>query len=127
MADKEYVVRGACLECSQGSHPRKLNLPKCHGVYITGHPMIHKYDSVPIENISPFGMCSILQAPCVPATLSGWVNTHDRTLLTDNDTRIPHPVVTTDSFLVCTVGGIIEPKTSGQEPRDVIHEIVERT
>ncbi|MCL2611077.1 MAG: hypothetical protein FWE02_05300 [Defluviitaleaceae bacterium] len=28
MAGKEYLVRGAVLECSCGSHSRKLNLPK---------------------------------------------------------------------------------------------------
>jgi len=127
MGDQEYLVRGACLECSCGSHPRKLNLPKCHGVYITGHPMIHQFDSVPIENIAPFGMCSILQAPCVPATLAGWVNVHERTLIRDNDSRTPYPSVTTDSFLICAVGGIIEPLNSGQEPRPVELKEVEFT
>ncbi|MCL1935054.1 MAG: DUF4280 domain-containing protein [Defluviitaleaceae bacterium] len=126
MADKEYVVRGACLECTKGSHPRKLNLPKCHGVYITGHPMIHQFDSVPIENISPFGICSVTGSPCVPNTSMGWVNVHDRTLIADNDTRVPYPSVTTESFLVCTLGGVIEPKTSGQEPREVMHTVIER-
>ena len=56
---KQYLVRGANLHCTYGSHNRKLNLPKCHGVYITGQPVPHKLDSVPgdTQNISTFGVC----------------------------------------------------------------------
>jgi len=55
-----YLVRGANLFCNCGSHVRKLNLPKCHGVYITEHPMIHKLDRIPGDafNIPSFGVCT---------------------------------------------------------------------
>ncbi|MCL1924197.1 MAG: DUF4280 domain-containing protein [Defluviitaleaceae bacterium] len=76
-----YLVRGARLRCTYGTHTRKLNLPICHGVYITKggelatnhaegrHPMIHEKDCKPGEgsegfNISSFGVC---QAPNPPA------------------------------------------------------------
>lgn len=35
----EYVVRGALLHCSCGSHHRRLNLPKCHE-YIEGNTLL---------------------------------------------------------------------------------------
>lgn len=44
MKPEEYVVRGALLKCSSGSHHRKLNLPKCHGVYIGQNPVMHSGD-----------------------------------------------------------------------------------
>lgn len=60
----EYLVRGATLVCSNGSHKRKVNLPKCHGVYIGDHPLLHKFECVSeyqcgIEqcNITFFGVC----------------------------------------------------------------------
>lgn len=58
MSDMVYLVRGAKLNCIYGSHIRKLNLPKCHGVYATGHPMVHELDCKSKENISSFGVCS---------------------------------------------------------------------
>jgi hypothetical protein len=42
----EYLVRGATLICSNGTHKRKLNLPKCHGVYIGEHPVMHELECV---------------------------------------------------------------------------------
>lgn len=57
----EYLVRGAKLVCSCGSHIRMLNLPECHGVYIGENPMVHENDCVQgIDrqgNISWFGIC----------------------------------------------------------------------
>jgi len=54
-----YAVRGARLRCDKGTHIRRLNLPKDHGVYITGSPMVHKHDCVPGDdaNIATFGVC----------------------------------------------------------------------
>ena len=42
----EYLVRGATLVCSNGSHKRKINLPKCHGVYVGEHPVLHELECV---------------------------------------------------------------------------------
>ena len=59
MSEEIYLVRGAKLQCTFGSHIRKLNLPLCHGVYAKGHPMIHELDCVPGDsnNIPSFGVC----------------------------------------------------------------------
>lgn len=56
----EYLVRGAKLICSNGTHIRHLNLSKCHGVYIGEHPVVHEWDCVAgeTENITWFGVCS---------------------------------------------------------------------
>ena len=62
----EYVVRGALLKCEYGSHCRKLNLPKCHGVKIMSHPVMNDSDILAglgddsdknIINIPSFGIC----------------------------------------------------------------------
>lgn len=54
-----YLVRGAKLGCSCGTHKRKLNLPLCHGVYIAGKPAIQEEDcqAGDDQNIATFGIC----------------------------------------------------------------------
>lgn len=78
----KYLVRGAVLRCTYGTHPRKLNIPKSHGTFIednekafaTKDDSIGEFDSMtvseiqgdpkesntPIEkcNIRMFGICS---------------------------------------------------------------------
>lgn len=60
----EYLVRGAVLVCNKGSHKRKINLPKCHGIYIRDLPVLHELEcwtecKYGIEkcNITHFGIC----------------------------------------------------------------------
>jgi len=166
---EEYLVRGADLFCTYGSHTRKLNLPKCHGVYITDAPVIHKLDCIPgdAHNIASFGVCdspairdvrpkpprvllektiynedgepvgtqNIRGRACTPQIASTWLQTYDETRIVDNGTHNPsdklkdnedstkgYPAVTTESFLICACGGIIQPFTSGQNRETVIHE-----
>lgn len=54
-----YVVRGATIYCSCGSHMRKLDLPVSHGSFIRDKAMMNKADcKVGIDkNIPPFGAC----------------------------------------------------------------------
>lgn len=54
-----YVVRGATIYCSCGSHMRKLDLPVSHGSFIRDKAMMNKADcKVGIDkNIPPFGVC----------------------------------------------------------------------
>lgn len=138
--DEEYLVRGALLKCNCGSHPRRLNLPQCHGVYVLDHPVISEYDCVPENNISYFGVCQAETPPsgseeilldefvqeeqqstgkevqglrCVPEIHGKWENTNKATKISGNGTA-----VTTNSYLVCTCGGLIEPVTSGKECED---------
>ena len=42
-----YLVRGAYLHCTFGSHTRKLNLPRSHGDYIGEDPKMNAGDCVP--------------------------------------------------------------------------------
>lgn len=62
--ENEYLVRGATLICTNGSHKRKINLPKCHGVYVREHPVLHEKECLTEPdygkeqcNITPFGVC----------------------------------------------------------------------
>ncbi len=54
-----YVVRGATIYCSCGTHMRKLDMPVSHGSYIRDHAMMNKTDcKVGLDqNIPPFGAC----------------------------------------------------------------------
>lgn len=58
-----YVVRGALLHCQYGSHCRRMNLPRCHGVYTMKKPIVFKQDCKGGTegadiNITTFGVCS---------------------------------------------------------------------
>ena len=54
-----YVVIGARIICTYGSHYRRLDMPVCHGSYIREKPMLHELDcAVGLDaNIPPFGAC----------------------------------------------------------------------
>lgn len=62
-----YLVRGALLHCRFGSHARKLNLLRDHGVYVQECPLIHELNcETNLEkNISWFGVC---KSPCPPTS-----------------------------------------------------------
>lgn len=141
-----YVVRGALLRCQYGSHCRRLNLPRCHGVYTLKKPIMFKKDCVVEYNISSFGVCSssdnptggsvsyVKEAPrnldgsftgeAASGTVTGTpcvpviVNVWDDT---HDDTHIGkegEPALTTRSFLVCKYNGLIEIVRSDQEDED---------
>lgn len=55
---EQYVVRGATLKCTCGSHERKLDMLKDHAVYVESFPMVHELDKELEENIKYFGVCS---------------------------------------------------------------------
>lgn len=138
--ENEYLVRGALLQCTMGSHPRRMNLPKCHGTYVLNHPMIRKDDCQVESHISYFGVCSSHTPPdgaeeillvgfipecddreaadvqglkCMPDILGEWRGVNEQTYISGN-----FQAVTTDSYLVCACGGLIQPITSGQEYED---------
>lgn len=115
----EYLVRGATLVCRNGSHKRRINLPKCHGVYVGSHPLIHALDCIADEycNISMFGVCdpkggSILETDivcykkteenskdgtvgevtgkkCEPFIIGVWQDTYTNTRIVDNGAKNP--------------------------------------
>ena len=61
----EYLVRGALLRCRYGTHARRLNLKKCHGVYAHEHPCIHACNCLvgEGENITWYGVCKAPEPP----------------------------------------------------------------
>lgn len=76
----EYLVRGAVLRCQFGSHTRYLNLPRCHGVYVKGKPLIHERDCLvgDAHNIPTFGVCSSPDNPCHgEITVNEWDAKHE--------------------------------------------------
>lgn len=60
-----YLVAGAELRCTCGTHKRKINLPLCHGVYTGKKPLLHEEDCEAGEdkNISAFGICQSDENP----------------------------------------------------------------
>lgn len=131
MDEKEYLVRGALLKCRKGSHPRRLNLPEAHGVFVDEHPQVFDEDCTN-KHISCFGVCNSGTPPkgakivrfagyapegsggaaedvqgkeCTPDIIGQWKSPYGE-------------AVTMDSYLICACGGIIEPLTSGQEYED---------
>jgi hypothetical protein len=107
--DKSYVVRGAQMRCSLGSMPSRLNLPKCHGVYLKDKPQINIMDHKPFYNIRSFETCKGRKGPCVPSTPSPWVEGKDDVLIDRQ------PALLNTSILFCTNGGTIRIADDGQE------------
>ena len=139
----EYLVRGAELQCTCGSHTRKLNLSPCHGIYIKGNPVVNEMDCISGEekNITWFGICSnenkeakriivtgqngekMNGYKCEPQLVGLWMDSYDGVRIAENvDSAQVEPedcqyynTVTVGSFLVCQRGGIISPVNSGQD------------
>lgn len=153
----EYLVRGADLICDKGSHIRKINLPKCHGVYVGEFPLLHELECVSECqsgigkcNITFFGVCEanpptetkaytktvqnskdgtagqVIGCKCEPCIVGCWNGCYGKTRIVDNGIKNPEDrsnptgiytgqsTLTTESFLVCKYGGIIQPINSGQ-------------
>ncbi|WP_017815753.1 DUF4280 domain-containing protein [Paenibacillus shenyangensis] len=127
MADEYYVVRGASMRCSYGSHPRKINLSASHGSFVKTQPMMNEDDYKP-ENVASFGVCSsslnpssetiylvaegggqVQGKPCLPQLCQPWMMTKEKTRVEGK------PALTTSSCHLCMYKGSIKFETSGQE------------
>ena len=119
----EFLVKGAELKCNWCQNKVKLELPVSHGEYIgkgTDHPLVNMMDCVPVQNIPSFGAACQNPAykslptppPCVPAVIPPWQNPHM------DATVSGLKAITDKSFLVCALGGLIEPQNSGQPELD---------
>ncbi len=108
MAGTEYTVMGARLKCSCGVAPGFLLIPIPKGTTINGKPVATEMDFIPFVNIPTFGVCENKGVPCTPATAVPWVKTKKDTTIMELS------AVTTDSCLVCELGGLITVETSGQ-------------
>ena len=124
----EYLVRGAQLACSCGSHVRRLNLPLSYGTYIKGHPAVTKADATE-QNIKFFGVC-FSETPPEGAETKRFEGGKDENgqdaesvvgpkccpKLTTGEWQEPYGnSITMDSYVVCSCGGLIRPISSGQE------------
>jgi hypothetical protein len=106
--DIKYVVRGALVQCNQGSTPSRLNLPKSHGIYVKGKPILNDRDSAANVNVMPFGDCSVCCGPCRPALAPEWDSAKGDALVKGR------PALITESVLSCSLGGVITIKNDGQ-------------
>ena len=127
-----YVVRGATMYCSCGTHTRKLDMPASHGSYIRDKAMMNRTDcKVGIDkNIPPFGACrsetkdgidikiedtkDLLQVTdedgklCEPELAKEWADAQEETLV-DGE-----PALTVKCTITCKYGGVIGFMDAGQ-------------
>ena len=112
-----YVVRGATIYCTCGSHTRKLDMPVSHGSYIRDKAMLNNEDcKVGIDqNIPPFGACfssdkdGIEGKLCEPKITTKWQGAQEDTLVDGK------PALKADCCITCCYGGTIGFMDSGQE------------
>jgi len=107
-ADSSYVVRGAEIYCTSGSHRTLLDMPVCHGSYIREKPMLHEKDCIVGVNIFPFGACSTTNKACTPALGPKWCDAHEDTLVDGV------PALTINCTIICSAGGVICVSDNGQ-------------
>ncbi|MDR1701841.1 MAG: DUF4280 domain-containing protein [Sporomusaceae bacterium] len=121
---KDLVVNGAEITCNQWikttpTTPRKLMVPKPHGLFVESKPVAVDTDCKFGANIAPFGPCNVTPTPagspsggpCIPVLAQKWLNPQmDVTVAGDR------PLLT-NSYLTCTAQagpGIITITKSGQ-------------
>ena len=129
-----YIVRGAVLKCTHGSHKRRFDINSDYGVRSLSsdypHPYIGGAQCIvgETDNIKFFGICKnctegedicvktedgedkITGIKCEPDLLgSAWFDTKDNSLIASEK------LVTGKSFLMCKNGGCITVVTSGEE------------
>jgi hypothetical protein len=105
------VVNTAKLVCTFGSVPSLLTVLPVHRELCENQFAANITDHVPVVNILPFGTCSALLGPCVPATATPWVP-GALTVLLDGQ-----PALDNISKCVCTVGGIVSVLDPGQKTK----------
>lgn len=106
---KKYVLHGATLECSMGATPTKLIVSMGHNLYMQNKPVANTGDCKLGVNVLPFGTCKMGKPkPCVPVLFPSWVNGKMDVLIGDMQPLLE------DSILICSMGGTIKIKDSGQ-------------
>jgi hypothetical protein len=96
----QLVTLGAQLVCTQGAAPSVLAVP---APTVTGEvkPTANIMDFAPVVNIPPFGACTVLQGPCVPAIASPWTPGSPTVMVRGM------PALNNTSTCNCTIGGVI--------------------
>jgi len=103
-----HVVNSAQLICTCGAAPSILVVLPVHREQIENQFAANISDHVPMVNIMPFGVCTILEGPCVPATPAPWAP-GSPTVTLDSQ-----PALDSISTLQCMVGGTITIAYPGQ-------------
>jgi len=55
--DKEFIVQEAMVQCTMGMRKSFLLVPKSHNILIKGRAFFNVGDTLPMENLIPFGGC----------------------------------------------------------------------
>lgn len=106
--EHSYVVRGAKLQCSQGTDPGVLNMMYSHGVFIKDKPVLNVDDAIcgaNISKINAFGLCKLKQGlPCEPEIAFGskWTGGKEDVLIEGA------PALLNNSTLMCSCQGVQE-------------------
>lgn len=98
----KYVPSGVFLVCDKGAGPGTLTATNNAGVTINAEPLATDADLVPLLNVSPCGLCSILHAPCMPQLLQ-WQDVKVDTVVGPGEW---HPLLDC-STIQCATGGKI--------------------
>ena len=121
-----YVCSGATMKCSFGDRNAKLTVYPDRTVFLTGQPTANITDHTSLYNIAPFGKCHttnypatgaataaahgrLTPMPCVPGTVSNWMNGKDDYIIKDN------PALLKSSYCRCCYGGVITIVDDGQK------------
>ena len=103
---QKYVPSNVFLKCDKGVTPCRLQVVRPRAKLYGEEQWATENDAVPNVNVTSFGICSITQKACVPATVH-WQNTLQSALKVMVQGAPESPLVD-NSFLPCTVGGKID-------------------
>lgn len=104
--------------CTQGESPSALNVTSQSSNRVDGASVATIQDKEPGTNVKPFGTCRIKEllglkgeaALCQPVTPDPWLPGQSSVLMSVSC----FPILTQDSFLKCSIGGVILIATAGQ-------------
>lgn len=103
-------VDGAIHYCVAGSALMPLHATHLTNITVSGRFLATIYDAVPIQNVGPFGTCTLLQGPCVPATPAPWSAPYMHLMGGGGKP----PLLAETAVLNCTVGAVILIADPGQ-------------
>jgi hypothetical protein len=106
---KLVVVDGAILRCDKGALPSPLKVTTPFTSFTGSALTATITDKEPGDNIKPFGICAITKKTCHPITPSPWQPGESSVF-----GACLIPILCEDSFLTCSVGGIIQIQSPGQ-------------
>ncbi|MDR2107454.1 MAG: DUF4280 domain-containing protein [Holosporaceae bacterium] len=119
------VCTGAMSMCPFGAAPGTLSFLPTNMIMGSAGPMGTCMDTVPFLNIAPFGVCMsmanpttasltaaalgvLTPGPCIPTPGGTWIPTNPMVMAAAG------PMLTSDSMLICSFGGVIKINVPGQ-------------